>query len=229
MSKINNLNNPNLVPAASRFVASLPALGEETRNMLVLEIPDTDLETLKDAFDGTPYKEVVQLEANVYALSANSWDDVEPLGKFLPAPVTNIFHFPNNMSIIQQEMFKDAFDNKTATIAIPIQILHINQRAFQGCRFGMVVIASSVQSLTLGVDAFQPKSGYEGAGDFNLGRRTYLINDGAFQRRGTIHLVDNQDVKGWPAKAFLYCFDVRYEGASAAAPWGALRLNGKLV
>lgn len=229
MSKINNLNNPNLVPAASRFVASLPALGEKTRNMLVLEIPDTDLETLKNAFDGSPYNDVEQLEANVYAFSANSWDDVEPLGKFLPTPATNIFHFPNNMSLIQQELFKDAFDNKTATIAIPAQILYINQRAFQGCRFGMVVIQSSVQSLTLGVDAFKPKSGYEGAGDIVLRRRTYLLNAGAFQRRGTIHLVDNQDVQGWPANAFLYCFDVRYEGTSAAAPWGALRLNGKLV
>ena len=227
--KLDKIANPNLVPAASRFVASLPALGEETRNMLVLEIPDTDLETLKDAIDGTPYNDVEQLEANIYAFGANSWDDVEPLYKFLPTPVTNIFHFPQNMRLIQQEMFKDAFDNKTATIYIPAQILYINQRAFQGCRFGMVVIQSSVQSLTLGVDAFQPKSGYEGAGDFNLGRRTYLINDGAFQRRGTIHLVDNQDVQGWQAKTFLYCFDVRYTGASAAAPWGALRLNGQLV
>lgn len=227
--KLDKIANPNLVPAASRFVASLPALGEETRNMLVLEIPDTDLETLKAAIDGTHYDDVEQLEANVYAFSANSWDDVEPLGGILPTPATNIFHFPNNMSLIPQEMFKDAFDNKTATISIPAQILYINQRAFQGCRFGMVVIQSSVQSLTLGADAFQPKSGYEGAGDFNLGRRTYLINAGAFQRRGTIHLVANQDVQGWPANAFLYCFDVRYTGASAAAPWGALRLNGKLV
>lgn len=229
MSKINNLNNPNLVPAASRFVASLPALGQETRKMLVLEIPGTDLATLKAAIDNTHYDDVEQLGADVYAFTANSWDDVEPLNGILTNPATNIFQFPNNMSVIPQEMFKDAFDNKTATIYIPINILNINQRAFQGCRFGIVVISSSVQSLTLGVDAFQPKTGYEGAGDFALGRRTYLINPGAFQRRGTIHLDANQDVQVWNAQTFLYCFDVHYTGASTAAPWGALRLNGKLV
>lgn len=227
--KLDKIANPNLVPASSRFVASLPALGQETRNMLVLEVPGTDLATLKAAIDNTNYDDVEQLGANVYAFSANSWDDVEPLNGILTTPATNIFHFPNNMTLIPQEMFKDAFDNKTATIAIPVQILNINQRAFQSCRFGMVVFQSSVQSLTLGADAFQPKSGYEGAGDFVFGRRTYLINAGVFQRRGTIHLAANQDVQGWPSNAFLYCFDVQYKGASANAPWGAYRLNGKLV